>query len=88
MAAKPWSQTTDSDVFDIGGWFGVMPVHLRGSGALGLESVTVLKGNPGVGITATLELSMQPDPATGVPHSMMLVGQVIGVRRRSADRPL
>ena len=70
---------------EIGGWFGVMPAYLRGSGALGLKSVTVFKGNPGMGIPATLGLSVLLDPTTGAPLSVMEAGYLTGVRTAAAS---
>ncbi|MGE5619484.1 MAG: ornithine cyclodeaminase family protein [Sphingomonadaceae bacterium] len=62
------------------GWFGVMPAYLFSSGALGLKSVTVFKGNPAKGMPATLGLTLLLDPTTGVPLSVMEAGHLTGVR--------
>ncbi|MHB0871513.1 MAG: ornithine cyclodeaminase family protein [Chloroflexota bacterium] len=67
------------------GWFGVMPAYLFGSGALGLKSVTVFKGNPARGIPATLGLTLLLDPATGVPLSVMEAGYLTGMRTAAAS---
>ncbi len=67
------------------GWFGVMPAHLFGSGALGLKSVTVFKGNPAKGMPATLGLTLLLDPTTGAPLSVMEAGYLTGVRTAAAS---
>jgi ornithine cyclodeaminase len=67
------------------GWFGVMPAHLFGSGALGLKSVTVFKRNPARGMPATLGLTLLLDPTTGAPLSVMEAGHLTGVRTAAAS---
>ncbi len=67
------------------GWYGVMPAYLRGSGALGIKSVTVFKRNPAKGIPATLGVTLLLDPVTGVPLSVMEAGYLTGVRTAAAS---
>lgn len=67
------------------GWFGVMPAYLFGSGALGLKSVTVFKGNPARGMPSTLGLTLLLDPTTGVPLSVMEAGYLTGIRTAAAS---
>ncbi len=67
------------------GWYGIMPAYLPTSGALGLKSVTVYKGNPGRGMPATLGLILLLDPATGALLSVMEAGYLTGVRTAAAS---
>jgi alanine dehydrogenase len=67
------------------GWFGIMPAYLQRSGALGLKSVTVYKGNPGRGIPATIGLTLLLDPATGAPIAILEAGYLTGVRTAAAS---
>lgn len=67
------------------GWYGIMPAYLSSSGALGLKSVTVFKGNGAKGLPATLGATLLLDPETGVPISVMEAGYLTGVRTAAAS---
>ena len=67
------------------GWYGIMPAYLAGSGAMGVKSVTVYRGNPAKGIPATLGVNLLLDPTTGVPLAVMEAGYLTGIRTAAAS---